>query len=147
MELHGALVDQGATPAQHRPWGVAADRKPALWAAGAWGVAGCMDKGQLAAAGAQRAGQGPSCKVVWLIRGSNTRIEAQCIPASHGRSTMAANALPGVLHAIAQRRPTAHFRAGDDTAELKDPTATFLCILKAVMTALSDTSLYDRYRF
>ena len=36
---------------------------------------------------------------------------------------MAANALPGVLHAIAQRRPTAHFRAGDDTAELKDPTA------------------------
>ena len=118
MELHGALVDQGATPAQHRPWGVAADRKPALWAAGAWRVAGCMDKGQLAAAGAQRAGQGPSCKVVWLIRGSNTRIEAQCIPASHGRSTMAANALPGVLHAIAQRRPTAHFRAGDDTAEL-----------------------------
>ena len=32
---------------------------------------------------------------------------------------MAANALPGVLHAIAQRRPTAHFRAGDDTAELR----------------------------
>ena len=31
---------------------------------------------------------------------------------------MAANALPGVLHAIAQRRPRAHFRAGDDTAEL-----------------------------
>ena len=85
-----------------------------------------MDKGQLAAAGAQRAGQGPSCKVVWLIRGSNTRIEAQCIPASHGRSTMAANALPGVLHAIAQRRPTAHFRAGDDTAELLDPTAAAL---------------------
>ena len=31
---------------------------------------------------------------------------------------MAANALPGVLHAIAQRRPTAHFRAGDDRSLL-----------------------------
>ena len=123
MELHGALVDQGATPAQHRPWGVAADRKPALWAAGAWGVAGCMDKGQLAAAGAQRAGQGASCKVVLLIRGGNTQVEAQCIPTSHGGGITAANVLPGVLHAIVQRRPRAHFRAGDDTAELIDPTA------------------------
>ena len=123
MELHEALVAQGATPAQHRPWGVAADQNPALWAAGAWRVAGCMVKGSLAAAEAQRAGLGASCKVVWLIRGSNTRIEAQSIPTSHGRSIMAANALPGVLHAIAQRRPTAHFRAGDDTAEFIDPTA------------------------
>ena len=41
---------------------------------------------------------------------------------------MAANALPGVLHAIAQRRPRAHFRAEDDTAEFIDPTAAPIAI-------------------
>ena len=35
-----------------------------------------------------------------------------------GMNSATTNALPWVLHAIAQRRPTAHFRAGDDTAEL-----------------------------
>ena len=82
-----------------------------------------MEEGSLAAAGAQRAGQGASCKVVLLIRGGNTQVEAQCIPTSHGGGITAANVLPGVLHAIVQRRPRAHFRAGDDTAELIDPTA------------------------
>ena len=75
-------------------------------------------KGSLAAAQAQRAGLGASCKGSWAGQGGNTQIEAQCIPTSHGRSIADANALPGVLHAIAQRRPRAHFRAGDDTAEL-----------------------------
>ena len=37
-----------------------------------------------------------------------------------GMNSATTNALPWVLHAIAQRRPTAHFRAGDDTAELLD---------------------------
>ena len=77
-----------------------------------------MEEGSLVAAGAQRAGQGASCKVVLLIRGGNTQVEAQCIPTSHGGGITAANVLPGVLHAIVQRRPRAHFRAGDDTAEL-----------------------------
>ena len=36
-----------------------------------------------------------------------------------GMNSATTNALPWVLHAIAQRRPTAHFRAGDDTAELR----------------------------
>ena len=67
---------------------------------------------------AQRAELGGSCKGSWAGQGGNTQIEAQCIPTSHGRSIADANALPGVLHAIAQRRPRAHFRAGDDTAEL-----------------------------
>ena len=75
-------------------------------------------KGSLAAAQAQRAELGASCKGSWAGQGGNTQIEAQCIPTSHGRSIADANALPGVLHAIAQRRPRAHFRAGDDTAEL-----------------------------
>ena len=75
-------------------------------------------KGSLAAAQAQRAELGASCKGGWAGQGSNTQIEAQCIPTSHGRSIADANALPGVLHVIAQRRPRAHFRAGDDTAEL-----------------------------
>ena len=77
-----------------------------------------MGKGSLAAAQAQRAGLGASCKGSWAGQGGNTQIEAQCIPTSHGRSIADANALPGVLHVIAQRRPRAHFRAGDDTAEL-----------------------------
>ena len=77
-----------------------------------------MGKGSLAAAEAQRAELGGSCKGSWAGQGGNTQIEAQCIPTSHGRSIADANALPGVLHAIAQRRPRAHFRAGDDTAEL-----------------------------
>ena len=72
---------------------------------------------------AQRAELGGSCKGSWAGQGGNTQIEAQCIPPPHERSIADANALPGVLHAIAQRRPTAHFRAGDDTAELIDPTA------------------------
>ena len=67
---------------------------------------------------AQRAELGGSCKGSWAGQGGNTQIEVQCIPTSHGRSIADANALPGVLHAIAQRRPRAHFRAGDDTAEL-----------------------------
>ena len=67
---------------------------------------------------AQRAELGGSCKGSWAGQGGNTQIEAQCIPTSHERSIADANALPGVLHAIAQRRPRAHFRAGDDTAEL-----------------------------
>ena len=75
-------------------------------------------KGSLAAAQAQRAELGASCKGSWAGQGGNTQIEAQCIPTSHERSIADANALPGVLHAIAQRRPRAHFRAGDDTAEL-----------------------------
>ena len=75
-------------------------------------------KGSLAAAQAQRAGLGASCKGSWAGQGGNTQIEAQCIPTSHERSIADANALPGVLHAIAQRGPRAHFRAGDDTAEL-----------------------------
>ena len=36
-----------------------------------------------------------------------------------GMNSATTNALPWVLHAISQRRPTAHFRAGDDTAELR----------------------------
>ena len=67
---------------------------------------------------AQRAELGGSCKGSWAGQGGNTQIEAQCIPTSHGRNIADANALPGVLHAIAQRRPRAQFRAGDDTAEL-----------------------------
>ena len=43
-----------------------------------------------------------------------------------GMNSATTNALPWVLHAIAQRRPTAHFTAGDDTAELLDPTAAAL---------------------
>ena len=78
-----------------------------------------MGKGSLAAAEAQRAELGASCKGSWAGQGGNTQIEAQCIPTSHGRSIADANALPGVLHVIAQRRPRAHFRAGDDTAELR----------------------------
>ena len=35
-----------------------------------------------------------------------------------GMNSATTNALPWVLHAIAQRRPTAHFKAGGDTAEL-----------------------------
>ena len=35
-----------------------------------------------------------------------------------GMNSATTNALPWVLHAIVQRRPTAHFRAGGDTAEL-----------------------------
>ena len=77
-----------------------------------------MDNGSLAAAEAQRAELGASCKGSLAGQGGNTQIEAQCIPTSHGRSITDANALPWVLHVIAQRRPTAHFRAGDDTAEL-----------------------------
>ena len=80
-------------------------------------------KGSLAAAQAQRAGPGASCKGSWAGQGGNTQIEAQCIPTSHGGGITAANVLPGGLHAIVQRRPRAHFRAGDDTAELIDPTA------------------------
>ena len=54
---------------------------------------------------------------------------------------MAANALPGVLHAIAQRRPTAHFRAGDDTAELKDPTAAARSSISSCQIPLLNLSL------
>ena len=84
----------------------------------------CMRSGRVHGQGfaggrkAQRAELGGSCKGSWAGQGGNTQIEAQCIPTSHGRSIADANALPGVLHAIAQRRPRAHFRAGDDTAEL-----------------------------
>ena len=77
-----------------------------------------MGKGSLAADEAQRAELGAICKGSWAGQGGNTQIEAQCMPTSHGRSIADANALPGVLHVIAQRRPRAHFRAGDDTAEL-----------------------------
>ena len=54
---------------------------------------------------------------------------------------MAANALPGVLHAIAQRRPTAHFREGDDTAELKDPTAAARSSISSCQIPLLNLSL------
>ena len=53
-------------------------------------------------------------------------MEAQTMSKKHGMNSAATNALPWVLHAIAQRRPTAHFTAGDDTAELLDPTAAAL---------------------
>ena len=46
-------------------------------------------------------------------------MKAQTMSEKHGMNSAATDALPWVLHAIAQRRPTAHFRAGDDTAELR----------------------------